>query len=223
MNLDWNKMEGLIPAVVQHAESGQVLMLGYMNEEALEVTQKTQKVTFYSRSKQKLWTKGETSNNFLNLVSIKSDCDSDALLVEALPEGPTCHTGELPQGPVHEVAVVIQISRHHNQQEIVVAGGVVARKYPRRTVDGVPEFGHSGWVVPGTTQLDKSHDAQPQFPAVEVGLVTLDHTAFLKPFQPPPAGRLTQGKPFCQPCVRHATVTLQQIEHGNLSSVQFLH
>lgn len=94
MNLDWNKMEGLIPAVVQHAESGQVLMLGYMNEEALEVTQKTQKVTFYSRSKQKLWTKGETSNNFLNLVSIKSDCDSDALLVEALPEGPTCHTGE---------------------------------------------------------------------------------------------------------------------------------
>lgn len=94
MNLDWNKMEGLIPAVVQHAESGQVLMLGYMNEEALEVTQKTQKVTFYSRSKQKLWTKGETSNNFLNLVSIKSDCDSDALLVEALPQGPTCHTGE---------------------------------------------------------------------------------------------------------------------------------
>ncbi|MCH2534128.1 MAG: bifunctional phosphoribosyl-AMP cyclohydrolase/phosphoribosyl-ATP diphosphatase HisIE [Bdellovibrionales bacterium] len=94
MNLDWQKMNGLIPAIVQHADSGQVLMLGYMNEEALQVTQDTKKVTFFSRSKNKLWTKGETSKNYLNLISVSQDCDNDALLIEALPEGPTCHTGE---------------------------------------------------------------------------------------------------------------------------------
>lgn len=94
MNLDWKKMNDLIPAVIQHAESGQVLMLGYMNKKALEVTIESKKVTFWSRSKNKLWTKGETSKNYLNLVSIKEDCDQDALLVQALPDGPTCHTGE---------------------------------------------------------------------------------------------------------------------------------
>lgn len=91
--LDWEKTGGLIPVVVQDACSGQVLMLGYMNPEALEKTLETKKVTFWSRTKQRLWTKGETSGHWLNLVDIGTDCDSDALLVLVNPEGPTCHRG----------------------------------------------------------------------------------------------------------------------------------
>lgn len=91
--LDFEKDNGLIPAVVQDADTGKVLMLGYMNEEALMDSFRYKKVTFFSRSKQRLWTKGETSGNFLHLVDIKADCDGDALLVLARPQGPTCHTG----------------------------------------------------------------------------------------------------------------------------------
>lgn len=91
--LDWEKTGGLIPVVVQDACSGQVLMLGCMNPEALEKTLETKKVTFWSRTKQRLWTKGETSGHWLNLVDIGTDCDSDALLVLVNPEGPTCHRG----------------------------------------------------------------------------------------------------------------------------------
>ncbi|QJR82182.1 bifunctional phosphoribosyl-AMP cyclohydrolase/phosphoribosyl-ATP diphosphatase HisIE [Alteromonas pelagimontana] len=91
--LAWEKMEGLLPAVVQDAVSGKVLMQGYMNEEALSVTLSSGKVTFFSRSKQRLWQKGETSNNTLDLVEVGSDCDNDSLLVLANPNGPTCHTG----------------------------------------------------------------------------------------------------------------------------------
>ena len=91
--LDWEKTGGLIPVVVQDTCSGQVLMLGYMNPEALEKTLETKKVTFWSRTKQRLWTKGETSGHWLNLVDIGTDCDSDALLVLVNPEGPTCHRG----------------------------------------------------------------------------------------------------------------------------------
>lgn len=91
--LDFEKTGGLLPVVVQHAVSGEVLMLGYMNSEALVRTQETGKVTFYSRTKQRLWTKGETSGNFLNVVSITPDCDNDTLLVLANPIGPTCHKG----------------------------------------------------------------------------------------------------------------------------------
>ena len=94
MKIDFNKSaDGLVPAVVQDAETKNVLMLGYMNEEALEKTKELQKVTFFSRSKQRLWTKGEESGNFLNLVDIKVDCDNDTLLVSVKPEGPVCHTG----------------------------------------------------------------------------------------------------------------------------------
>jgi phosphoribosyl-ATP pyrophosphohydrolase/phosphoribosyl-AMP cyclohydrolase len=85
---------GLLPAIVQHARSGEVLMLGYMNAEALERTLASRQVTFWSRSRQALWTKGETSGNFLQLVELRQDCDGDALLVLAEPHGPTCHTGE---------------------------------------------------------------------------------------------------------------------------------
>ena len=91
--LDWEKVDNLMPAVIQHAVSGEVLMLGYMNQEALNVTQSSGKVTFYSRTKERLWTKGETSENFLNVVSITPDCDNDTLLVLVNPVGPTCHKG----------------------------------------------------------------------------------------------------------------------------------
>ena len=93
MNIDFNKCGGLVPAIIQDAETKNVLMLGYMNEEALRRTQETGLVTFFSRSRQCLWTKGETSGNCLHLVSIKSDCDNDTLLIQAHPDGPTCHTG----------------------------------------------------------------------------------------------------------------------------------
>ncbi len=90
---DWDKMNGLLPAIVQDAFDGRVLMLGYMNEDALQVTAETGKVTFWSRSRQELWTKGETSGNTLNFVDASLDCDRDCLLVRAHPAGPTGHTG----------------------------------------------------------------------------------------------------------------------------------
>ncbi|MEO7050181.1 MAG: bifunctional phosphoribosyl-AMP cyclohydrolase/phosphoribosyl-ATP diphosphatase HisIE [Rhodanobacter sp.] len=91
--LDWAKGNGLLPAIVQHWRSGEVLMLGYMNAEALAQTQASGRVTFYSRSKQRLWTKGESSGHVLVLKSIRIDCDADTLLVQADPNGPTCHIG----------------------------------------------------------------------------------------------------------------------------------
>lgn len=93
MNVDFNKMDGLIPAIVQDAMTGKVLMQGFMNAEALAKTQETGMVTFFSRSKARLWTKGETSGNFLELVSMAADCDGDSILVKANPKGPVCHTG----------------------------------------------------------------------------------------------------------------------------------
>jgi len=91
--LDWEKTDNLMPAVVQHAVSGEVLMLGYMNQEALSTTEQSGKVTFFSRTKQRLWTKGESSGHFLNVVSITPDCDNDTLLILVNPNGPTCHLG----------------------------------------------------------------------------------------------------------------------------------
>ena len=91
--IDFEKSGGLVPAIIQDARTKNVLMLGYMNQEAYDKTMKTKKVTFFSRSRQCLWTKGETSGNFLNLVDVKIDCDNDTLLVRALPDGPTCHKG----------------------------------------------------------------------------------------------------------------------------------
>ena len=93
MELDFEKMNGLIPAIIQDEHTQKVLMLGFMNKEAYEKTVETGKVTFFSRTKNRLWTKGETSGNFLNVVSIKADCDNDTLLIQAVPEGPVCHTG----------------------------------------------------------------------------------------------------------------------------------
>ncbi|MCU0447343.1 MAG: bifunctional phosphoribosyl-AMP cyclohydrolase/phosphoribosyl-ATP diphosphatase HisIE [Microscillaceae bacterium] len=93
MNLDFDKTQGLIPAIIQDARTRKVLMLGYMNQAALAKTQAEKIVTFYSRSKQRLWTKGETSHNFLEVVDIQADCDNDTLLILVNPRGPVCHTG----------------------------------------------------------------------------------------------------------------------------------
>ncbi len=93
MKLDFEKMNGLVPAIIQDDRTLRVLMLGFMNEEALQKTLSTNKVTFYSRSRKCLWTKGETSGNYLNVVSIKCDCDNDTLLIRTIPDGPVCHTG----------------------------------------------------------------------------------------------------------------------------------
>ncbi|MFR9718533.1 bifunctional phosphoribosyl-AMP cyclohydrolase/phosphoribosyl-ATP diphosphatase HisIE [Aeromonas diversa] len=94
-SLDWAKCDNLIPAIVQHAHSGQVLMQGFMNQEALEKTLASGQVTFFSRSKQRLWTKGESSGNVLTLKAITTDCDRDSLLIAAEPVGPTCHLGNV--------------------------------------------------------------------------------------------------------------------------------
>jgi len=91
--LDFNKLDGLIPAIVADNSTGQILMLGFMNKKSLEKTVESGRVTFYSRSQKKLWTKGETSGHFLNLINMIADCDNDSLLIYAEPEGPTCHTG----------------------------------------------------------------------------------------------------------------------------------
>lgn len=94
MDINFNKNnDGLVPAIIQDATTKNVLMLGYMNQEAFDKTRDTERVTFYSRTKQRLWTKGEESGNFLNLVDLKLDCDRDTLLISVNPVGPTCHTG----------------------------------------------------------------------------------------------------------------------------------
>lgn len=93
MKLDFQKTGGLIPTVIQDVNTNKVLMLGYMNEESLKITEEIGKVTFFSRSKNRLWTKGEESGNFLNVVSITPDCDNDTLLIKVHPDGPVCHTG----------------------------------------------------------------------------------------------------------------------------------
>lgn len=94
MDLDFEKVGGLIPAIIQDYDTNKVLMLGYMNQDALAKTQEIGKVTFYSRTKERLWTKGEESGNFLNVVSIQEDCDRDTLLIKVNPVGPVCHTGD---------------------------------------------------------------------------------------------------------------------------------
>lgn len=93
MKIDYNKNNGLVPAIIQDSNTNKILMLGFMNDEALQKTIETKLVTFFSRTKQRLWTKGEDSGNVLNLVGMKLDCDSDTLLIQVIPEGPTCHKG----------------------------------------------------------------------------------------------------------------------------------
>ncbi len=94
INIDFNKVNGLVPAIVQDSLTNKVLMLGYMNEQALKQTRESGRVTFYSRSKERLWVKGETSGNFLEVKEILTDCDQDTILIKADPVGPVCHTGQ---------------------------------------------------------------------------------------------------------------------------------
>ncbi len=114
MNLDFNKSNGLVPVIIQNYLNQQVLMLGYMNEEAFLKTQKESKVTFFSRSKNRLWTKGESSGNYLFVKDIQIDCDNDTILIQAEPSGPTCHTGsascfneEVSKGFLYELEATI--------------------------------------------------------------------------------------------------------------------
>lgn len=123
MNLNFEKGEGLLPVIIQEAKTLHVLMLGYMNEEAYEQTLKEGKVTFFSRSKNRLWTKGETSGNFLWVENVRQDCDDDTLLIKVKAEGPTCHTGEkscfkenTAKGFMYELESTIQ-QRIDTQQE----------------------------------------------------------------------------------------------------------
>lgn len=115
MSLDFEKINGLVPAIVQHANTMQVLMLGYMNKEAVDKTIAEGKVTFFSRTKNRLWTKGEESGNYLLVDEILQDCDNDTLLIKAFPQGPTCHTGsttcfneETPKGFLYKLENIIE-------------------------------------------------------------------------------------------------------------------
>lgn len=117
-DLDWGKSDGLLPAIVQDATTGTVLMLGYMNRDALEATQASGHVTFWSRSKRRLWTKGESSGNYLELESLAADCDGDTVLVLARPAGPVCHAGtttcfgeEPPRAAAEELAFLCVLER----------------------------------------------------------------------------------------------------------------
>lgn len=115
--LAWGKGDGLLPVIVQHAHDGSVLMQAWMNRDALRATLDRRRVVFFSRSKQRLWEKGETSGNTLALVDVRTDCDSDCLLVSALPAGPTCHTGtrscfgDAPQSAVADIAFLGELQR----------------------------------------------------------------------------------------------------------------
>jgi len=115
MTLDFNKSDGLLPVIIQHSKTLQVLMLGYMNEEAFAKTKREGRVTFFSRSKNRLWTKGESSGNFLTVEELREDCDNDTLLIKATPAGPTCHTGstscfkeETSKGFLYDLEATIQ-------------------------------------------------------------------------------------------------------------------
>lgn len=119
MSVDFSK--GLVPAIVQDAVTGRVLMLGYMNEESLQKTRVDKRVTFFSRSKNRLWTKGESSGNFLDVISIHEDCDRDSILILARPQGPTCHNGtvscfaDADDADCHGIAHLLEITHDRNQ------------------------------------------------------------------------------------------------------------
>ncbi|MFH1212637.1 MAG: bifunctional phosphoribosyl-AMP cyclohydrolase/phosphoribosyl-ATP diphosphatase HisIE [Candidatus Neomarinimicrobiota bacterium] len=124
MNIDFDKNDGLVPAIIQDAATGKVLMLGYLNRESYEQTVASGRVTFFSRSRKTLWTKGETSGNFLNVREILTDCDGDTLLIKVKPAGPTCHTGAdtcfneenvAPQSFIYELEKIIRDRRINPQ------------------------------------------------------------------------------------------------------------
>ena len=127
LNLDWRKGDGLIPAIVQDVESGAVLMLGYMNEEALKATEATGRVTFWSRSKRRLWTKGESSGHYLQVKHMAADCDGDTLLILAAPHGPACHRGTATCWGTAAPRTAAQATAFFNTLERVIAQRIVER------------------------------------------------------------------------------------------------
>ncbi len=150
--VDFSKGDGLLPAIIQHADTGAVLMLGYMNAEALAATQARGRVVFYSRSRRRLWEKGETSGNTLNVQAIRTDCDADTLLITARPLGPTCHegtttcfgdaalTGATRLGFLAQLAGIIEQRRHESAQHSYTArlfAGGVARMAQKVGEEGV--------------------------------------------------------------------------------------
>ena len=153
--LDFSKAaDGLLPAIIQDVNTRTVLMLGYMNEEALTKTQESGNVTFYSRTKKRLWTKGEESGNFLELVSIKEDCDQDTLLIQVKPKGPTCHKGsdtcwdsknESSFGFLSELEATIKSRKENNNEESYVASlfrkgiNTIAQKVGEEAIETVIE------------------------------------------------------------------------------------
>jgi len=131
MEIDFKKQNGLVPAVIQDAKTLKVLMLGYMNEEALEKTRETGKATFYSRSKQRLWTKGESSGNYLYVKEIKADCDNDALLIKAHPEGNTCHLDRyscFKEEKEKDVSFLLDLEKIIEQRKIAMPEGSYTTK-----------------------------------------------------------------------------------------------
>jgi phosphoribosyl-AMP cyclohydrolase / phosphoribosyl-ATP pyrophosphohydrolase len=150
--LDWDKSAGLLPAIVQDAANGAVLMLGYMNREALVYTLESKRVTFWSRSKNRLWTKGETSGHFLELVEIAADCDNDTLLILAKPLGPACHTGtptcwgkEAPRSGAEKIAFLATLEQVITERIALRPEGSYTAKLlaegPRRVAQKVGEEG----------------------------------------------------------------------------------
>lgn len=150
-DLDWGKGEGLLPAIVQHARTGAVLMLGYMNRQALITTLASGRATFFSRSRQALWTKGETSGNFLSVVAVSADCDHDTVLVQALPAGPICHSGSASCFPTAMKSDAERLSFLTQLETVILQriaeqpeGSYTARLYaagPRRIAQKVGEEG----------------------------------------------------------------------------------
>lgn len=158
--LDWSKGDGLLPLIAQHAHDGRVLMLGYVNREAIERTLETRRVHFWSRSTQRLWMKGETSGHVLGLVSLAADCDRDTLLAQVLPQGPTCHRGtpscfdgEAPAHPwLNELEALIE-----SRKQVDPASSYVARLLaaaPARRAQKVGEEGVETALAAATGDID---------------------------------------------------------------------
>jgi phosphoribosyl-ATP pyrophosphohydrolase/phosphoribosyl-AMP cyclohydrolase len=156
-SLDWDKVGGLMPAIVQDAATQRVLMLGYMDRAALDATRASGKVTFFSRSKQRLWMKGETSGNTLELVEIRADCDADTLLISARPHGPTCHTGAVscfPGAPGNFLgALDALIKQREHDRPINSYTTKLFEEGPRRIAQKVGEEGVET-ALAGVVQLD---------------------------------------------------------------------
>ncbi|WP_028115177.1 bifunctional phosphoribosyl-AMP cyclohydrolase/phosphoribosyl-ATP diphosphatase HisIE [Ferrimonas senticii] len=159
VKVDWDKVANLVPAIVQHHLTGQVLMQGYMNPAALAHTLETGLVTFYSRSKQRLWTKGEASGNTLSLVTLGSDCDHDSILIQALPAGPTCHLGSNScfadgdnQPMLGKLANVIAARRHADPNNSYTAS--LLQGMPRRVAQKVGEEGVEVALAAATNDKD---------------------------------------------------------------------